>query len=286
MTQITDSLTANRLYKARLFEMLFHDKEKLLELYNAANGTNYTDPELLEINTLRNAIYLSMHNDISFIIDSSLSLYEHQSTYNPNIPLRNLMYMADLYSAITKDENLYGRKLVKIPTPRFIVFYNGVEEWPDSQILRLSDMFGISVDKPSLELEVVMLNINPGHNKELLDASKTLRDYSEYTDRVRRYANRMKLEDAVERAIIECIREGILADFLEKHRAEAKKMSIYEYDEEKHIRQERADAWEDGRKSMLMEQIEKKLAKGKSMAEIAEDLEEDLDTIRQLIEQL
>lgn len=283
MTQISDSLTTNRLYKARLFKVLFHEKEKLLELYNAANGTHYTDPELLEINTLKNAIYMSMHNDISFIIDSNLSLYEHQSTYNPNIPLRNLMYMADLYSAIVKDENLYGRKRVKIPTPRFIVFYNGIGEQPDSQVLKLSDMFQTPVDKPSLELEAIMLNINPGHNKELLAASKTLRDYSEYTARVRKYASQMKLEDAVEKAIAECIKGGIMSDFLLKHRAEAKKMSIYEYDEEKHIRQEREDAWEDGRKSKLMEQIQKKQAKGKNTAQIAEDLEEDIEIIEQLM---
>ena len=97
--------------------MLYRDKKELLELYNAVNSTNYTDPEALEINTLENAIYLSMHNDISFVIDSRLSLYEHQSTYSPNLPLRYLMYVSDLYSKITKDANLYGSKAVKIPPP-------------------------------------------------------------------------------------------------------------------------------------------------------------------------
>ena len=93
----------NRMYKARLFEMIFSDKKELLELYNAVSKTNYTDPELLEINTLENVIYMSMHNDISFLIDSRLSLYEHQSTYTPNLPLRYLMYVSDLYSSITRD---------------------------------------------------------------------------------------------------------------------------------------------------------------------------------------
>ena len=97
-------------YKARLFEMIFREKENLLGLYNAVNGTHYSDPNELEINTLENAIYLSMHNDVSFIIDSRPSLYEHQSTYSPNLPLRYLFYVSDLYSKMTKDSNLYGSR--------------------------------------------------------------------------------------------------------------------------------------------------------------------------------
>jgi len=95
-----------RNYKARLFEMLYRDKKELLELYNAVNDTSYTNPDDLQINTLENAIYLSMHNDVSFVIDSRLSLYEHQSTYSPNLPLRYLMYVSDLYSKITRDPSL------------------------------------------------------------------------------------------------------------------------------------------------------------------------------------
>ena len=222
-------ISANRIYKARIFEMLFSDKKELLGLYNATRKTNYTDPELLEINTLENAIYMAMHNDISFIIDSRLSLYEHQSTYSPNLPLRYLMYISDLYSVLTKDENLYGRKAIKIPIPYFVIFYNGEEELPDRVILSLSDLYKIPAKYqdslecdslyPALELKAVLLNINPGHNQELLDSCKTLRDYSEYTARVRRYAKQMNLEDAVERAITECIEEGIrafIADHIEE----------------------------------------------------------------------
>ena len=258
-------ISANRIYKARIFEMLFSDKKELLGLYNATRKTNYTDPELLEINTLENAIYMAMHNDISFIIDSRLSLYEHQSTYSPNLPLRYLMYISDLYSVLTKDENLYGRKAIKIPIPYFVIFYNGEEELPDRVILSLSDLYKIPAKYqdslecdslyPALELKAVLLNINPGHNQELLDSCKTLRDYSEYTARVRRYAKQMNLEDAVERAITECIEEGILADFLEKNRAEAKSVSIYEYDQEKHIQQERSEAREEGIKEGIKEGI-------------------------------
>ena len=236
----------NRTYKARIFEMVFSDKKELLALYNAINKTHYNDPELLEINTLQNAIYMSMKNDVSFIIDSRLSLYEHQSTYSPNLPIRYLLYVADIYANITKNENLYGSKKVMIPPPRFLIFYNGRDLYPERKVLKLSELYVLKEEEISLELTALMLNINPGYNEELMNTCKTLRDYSEYTERVRRYAETMKLEDAVERAITECIREGILSEFLSKNRAEAKRMSIYEYDEERHMRQTRAEGYEDG----------------------------------------
>lgn len=232
-------VTANRCFKSRLFVMLFEDKKELLELYNAVSGKNYQDPELLEINTLDNAIYMSMRNDLSFIIDSRMPLYEHQSSYNPNLPLRFLLYNADVFSSLTKDENLYGTKLVKLPTPQFIVFYNGEKELPDRMELKLSDAYTVKEEEVSLELKAVMLNINPGHNEKILEACKTLREYTEYT-------RTMDREAAVERAITECIQEGILEEFLKKNRAEAKSVSIYEYDMEKHMRMEREDAREDG----------------------------------------
>ena len=234
-------------YKARIFEMLYSDKKKLLELYNAVNGTDYDNPEQLIINTLENAIYLSMHNDVSFIIDSRLSLYEHQSTYNPNLPLRYLMYVTDLYSKLTKDENLYGKKQVTIPPPKFLIFYNGVEDRPEVEEMRLSDAYGIEDPDPSLELRAVMLNINPGNNDALLNTCKSLSDYVEYTSRVRNYAEVMSTKEAVERAIDECIEEDILADFLKEHRAEAIAMSIYEYDEERQRRFDREEGREEGR---------------------------------------
>ena len=235
-------------YKARLFEMIFREKEELLGLYNAVNGTHYSDPEKLEINTLENAIYLSMHNDISFIIDSRLSLYEHQSTYSPNLPLRYLFYVSDLYSKMTKDRNLYGSRRITIPSPRFLIFYNGKEERPEREVLELAETFEIQEEEPWLNLKAVLLNINPGYNNDIVNACKTLSDYVIYTSRVRAYAEQMKIEDAVERAITECIVEGILVDFLTKYKAEAKKMSIYEYDEERQRIWDREEGKEEGLK--------------------------------------
>ena len=241
-----DVLTANRMYKSRIFAMLFSDRNELLKLYNAINGTSYDDPDLLQVNTLENAVYMSMQNDVSFIIDMRLNLYEHQSTYSPNLPVRYLLYVADVYSDYTKDMNLYGTKAVKLPTPRFVIFYNGQAEQPDRKELKLSELFSIPDADPSLELKAVMLNINKGHNRKLMETCRTLQDYAEYTFRVREYAAEMPLDLAVEQAITECISEGILADFLRKNRAEAKKVSIYEYDEERHMRQTREEGMEEG----------------------------------------
>ena len=241
-----DVLTANRMYKSRIFAMLFSDRNELLKLYNAINGTSYDDPDLLQVNTLENAVYMSMQNDVSFIIDMRLNLYEHQSTYSPNLPVRYLLYVADVYSDYTKDMNLYGTKAVKLPTPRFVIFYNGQAEQPDRKELKLSELFSIPDADPSLELKAVMLNINKGHNLKLMETCRTLQDYAEYTFRVREYAAEMPLDLAVEQAITECISEGILADFLRKNRAEAKKVSIYEYDEERHMRQTREEGMEEG----------------------------------------
>ncbi len=294
MNQITQTHPVNRLYKSRIFAMLYSDKKELLDLYNAISGKHYEDPELLEINTLENAIYMSMHNDVSFLIDFRLSLYEHQSTYSPNLPLRYLFYIADLYSGITKDENLYGTRCVQIPAPQFVIFYNGSEKLPDRTVLKLSDAYSVKEDSPALELIAIMLNINSGHNEVLKNTCKSLKDYSEYTRRVREYAEVRPLEVAVEQAIMECIEEGILSEFLRKNRAEAKLVSIYEYDQEKHMRQEREASWEagmekgmeKGRVQLLKEQVQKKLTKGKSVSEIAEELEEEEVFILKLLQEM
>ena len=243
------SLPVNRIYKDRLYKMIFNNKSELLKLYNAINGTHYDDPAMLTITTLDNAIYMTMENDLSFIIDMRLALYEQQSTVNPNLPLRFLMYITDIYSAYTKDMNIYGSKKVQIPLPSFVIFYNDVKSQPDRTEFLLSELFHPTTDQPALELKAVMLNINKGHNQELMNACHTLRDYSEYVARIRTYSAEMPLTDAVEKAITECIHENILRDFLLKNRAEAKAMSIYEYDEEKTLRMFREEGYEDGERN-------------------------------------
>lgn len=235
-------------YKSRMFTMLFSDKKELLRLYNAVANRNYENPELLEINTLENAIYMSMYNDLSFIIDMRLNLYEHQSTYNPNLPLRFLMYLSDLYSKITSSANLYGRKLTKIPTPRFIVFYNGVEARPEREILRLSEAFEIDDEEKTLELVVEVINVNAGYNQDVMKACKTLADYADFVQRIREYKEKgMTIAEAVDVVIEECIKENILKEFLIRNRSEARAVSIYEYNQEEHMRMEREQNFADGR---------------------------------------
>ena len=254
--------TINRTFKSTLFIMLFEDKNNLLELYNAMTGKHYSDPELLKINTLKNAIYMSMRNDLSFLIDGRLSLYEHQSTYNPNLPLRFLFYISQLYSGMTKNENLYGTAAVKLPPPEFIIFYNGEKEMPERMVRKLSDLYTVKTEEIRLELETVMLNISGDNNVPLKEACRTLRDYAVYTDKIREYTKTMELEEAVELAIRECLSEGILKEFLEKHRAEAKEMSIFEYNQERHMMQEREAAWNEGREAGRQEGIREGIEKG------------------------
>jgi hypothetical protein len=215
--------------------MVFREKRELLALYNAVNGTDYDNPDDLEIVTLENAVYMNMKNDLAFLIEASLNLYEHQSTVAPNMPLRDLFYVTREYEKLTADKSLYTSVQVKLPTPRFIVFYNGAEKQPERQVLKLSDAYEQMVDEPELELKVTVLNINSGNNAELLEKCKTLKDYSLYVERVREYAKEMPKEEAVDKAVDTCIKDGILADFLTKYRAEARSMSIFEYDEEREM---------------------------------------------------
>lgn len=236
-----------RNFKDTVFRMLFKEKKSLLNLYNALNKSTYTNADDLEITTLENAVYMNYKNDISFVFDFELMLYEHQSTYNPNMPLRDLFYVSRVLHNRVRDENLYSKKLIKIPAPQFVVFYNGVDSQPEQQILRLSDAFVKRQEPPALELMVRVYNINLGHNRELLDTCRLLKEYAQYVEKVRTFAKEMPFPEAVEQAVEYCIRNGILSDFLSRNRAEAIAVSIFEYDEEKHMQSERKEWREIGR---------------------------------------
>ena len=231
-----NEVKTQRNYKDSLFRMLFKAKENLLSLYNALNRTDYTDVGGLEITTLENAVYMNYKNDVSFVFDFKLMLYEHQFTVNPNMPLRDLFYVADILQKRTYDKDLYSSTLIRIPSPRFVVFYNGTDPQPERQTLKLSDAYEKKLDTPELELTVTMYNINYGCNEEIMDACRTLKEYAMYVEQVRNYAKQMPLKEAVERAVDYCIEEGVLSEFLRMNRAEAIKVSIYEYDEELHFK--------------------------------------------------
>lgn len=249
-------ISTRRNYKDSLFCMIFKEKKELLSLYNALNGTAYTDANDLTVNTLENAIYMNMKNDISCLIDNHMDLYEQQSTYCPNMPMRELMYVSRLYEKELKEKNLYSTTLVRIPTPRFIVLYNGTKKMPEQCVLKLSDAF-MAEEEPNLELRVTMLNINAGMNAGLLDKCRTLKDYAAYVEKVREYGKNMPTDEAVELAVKECIKSGILAEFLTTYRAEAVQLSIFEYDQEWHMRCIEEEALKTGHEEGFKEGHEK-----------------------------
>lgn len=244
-------MNINPNYKDRLFCFIF-GKEKykgnLLSLYNALNGTHYDNVDDVEINTLEDAVYMKMRNDVSCIVSSVLSLYEQQSTFNPNMPFREFEYCAKLYNKIMegKTESLYGSALIKIPAPQCYVFYNGTQNKGDKVVLKLSDAFEVPVE--GYEWTTTMLNINSGHNKELLESCKALAEYSELISRIRLYQKSMTMVEAVDKAILEQVKsKGVLSGLLRTHRSEVVDMCITEFDEEKYERTIRNEGRAEGR---------------------------------------
>ena len=204
---------ANRNYKDRLFRFVFKNKKDLLDLYNAINGTDYDNPEELEVNTLENVLYLSMKNDLSFLIDAELNLYEHQSTYNPNMPMRGLLYFAGVYNRHISD-------LFQRPT--------GEKE-------------------PCLECQTLMLNINYGHNRELMKKCRRLEEYAIFVDTIRKnQAKGQDLQEAVETAVESCIAGGVLADILRAQKAEVVQMVLEGFDQEAYEKAMKKEGYEDG----------------------------------------
>ena len=283
-------LRATHQYKDTVFRMLYHDKENLLSLYNAVNDRNYTNPEELQIVTLENAIYMGMKNDLAFIMDTNLYLYEHQSTYNPNMPLRDLFYICSEYQKLVDKKSLFSSTLQKIPAPNFIEFYNGSTGIADCTELRLSSAFEHLSGEPKLELVVTVLNVNEGHNAELMQHCSILKEYAQYVAKVRHYAAYMQLNKAVECAVNECIREGILTEFLIRNRSEVINMSIFEYDkelEEKKLRKAEFEAGlAEGKNQAAFETAKRMLALQEFTSEkIAAISGLSLDEVKKLQEQ-
>ena len=239
-------IATNRNYKDTVFRMLFSEKENLLSLYNAVSGRNYSDIDKLEIVTLDNAIYMGVKNDIAYLIHLELHMLEHQSTVNPNMPFRFLQYVTAEFEKFTVGKNLYRSRAVKLPTPHFLVFYNGTAEQPEVIMQKLSELYEVHTDEPELELNVRVLNINRGYNEELKNNCRALKDYMSFVELIRDYSGEMPIEQAVDKAVDTCIDEGILQDFLLKNKSEVKRMSIFEWDEEEYLKSEREIWREEG----------------------------------------
>ncbi len=257
----------NRSSKDRLFRFIFgrpENKVWTLSLYNAVNGSHYTDPDALEITTIEDALYMSMKNDLSFLIADTINFYEHQASVNPNMPIRMLIYAGMVYSKYVEDErnhiNLYSSRQQMLPAPKLVCFYNGLQEQPDRTVLRLQSAFpqGAEAD---IAANVTMLNINYGRNRALMDMSRPLNDYAVFVQNFRQKVSAgMSADDSAAAAIDELPDDSPIKGFLLSNKAEVKRMCITEYDEVRNMNMLREEARAEGR----AEGMEKGMEKGES----------------------
>ena len=281
---------ANREYKSDVFSMLLEDRARALDVYNAMAGTAYTDPEIIEIHTLESGVSLTVHNDASFVVsmDSVLNIYEHQSTYNPNMPLRELIYFVTIIKKLVENRYLLSHKLVKIPTPKFAVFYNGDKNRPEREALKLSDAYENQSDEPQLELICTVYNINPGNNEDLKKRSQTLREYMIFVGYVNENLAKAKksgkdYETAIRDAVNRCIAEDILKEFLLERGEDVQKIMMFDLSYEKQMENAKREWYKEGRTEgyrRLVTSIIKKFQKNKSLEQIADELEESIEDIQ------
>jgi len=228
---------------------LFSGKKESLSLYNCIMKTDYTNPDELEVVTLNSAIYIGRKNDNAIILHFNMLLTEFQTTFNPNMPLRTLIYVANEYEKYIAEHelNLYSEYIQEIPTPHFVTLYYGSKEQPEKQILKLSNAYKCKDESPELELMVTQYNVNPSYNEELKRRCPELDGYIKYVEKTRKYHRQgMTYEEAVKKSVDECIEEGILKEFFIKNKAEVISMTIFEYDEEEHMRLEREEQYRKG----------------------------------------
>ena len=287
-------------YKDRVFRMIFgyeKYKENLLELFNALNDTNYTNPDDLEINTLDDVFYMKMKNDVSCIIDNRIAVYEHQSTWSYNMPLRGFRYTVELYNKLIYEQDLdvYRRKMIKIPTPQYVVFYNGIERRAEKEILRLSDSFIMPCSEGEYEWTATVYNINDGHNKDLMNKCKILQEYATMVAKIREFRQKgCDLDMAIEEAIEYCLTHEVLKDFLLEHKSEVADMLRMEYDEARTMNHLKEDYYEEGVKDGKMRGeaigvmkakvslICRNLSAGITAEQIAEFMGEDISFVRKI----
>ena len=272
----------NREYKSDVISMMLQIPEYALDVYNAMNDSAYADPDMIRIMRLENGISLSVRNDASFFINNYLNLYEHQSTYSPNAPLRFLIYLTNLLKTTIRKRDLYSRKCVQIATPHFAVFYNGTEKRPEKEVLKLSDAFIHQTDTPEIELTVTVYNINPHSNTQLLAKSKVLSGYMIFVNRVREileYQNKIAqnaseydeaayeedLETAINEAIDYCIEHHIMETFFRKNRSEVTKSMVLDYTWERREELIRAEEYEDGKRDGYVEGEKRGRAEGEKL---------------------
>lgn len=280
----------NQKYKNSMFVDLFFEDESAEEndiaLYNALHEEPL--PKGTQIRKIRvdDVLYMNFRNDVSFGIDDKVIVFgEHQSTVNENMPIRDLLYIGRAFEQIVPVRDRYRKKAVKLPKPEFYTFYNGKEPWAKEKILRLSDSYDLKDSNPMLELCVKVININPDEGHEILDKCRILREYSEFVEILRKYQMKGNPE-ACRHAIEECLKAGILVDYLTKKGSEVVNMLIAEYDYDLDVEVQREEAYAAGRQETLKELVKRKLEKGKSIDVIAEELEETTEEIARIIKSM
>jgi hypothetical protein len=280
---------ANRSYKDSVFSLLFNDPDTLRELYCALEGVTLPPDAPITINTLEGVLFMERVNDISFAVANKLVvILEHQSTVNPNMPLRCLLYLARLYEKIINNKDIYKSKLVNIPRPECFVLYNGLADYPDETILKLSDAFAdiedLGFNGPAdLELTVRVLNINKGHNEGLVKRCKKLDGYSDFIAKAREYERELgSREEGVQAAVKYCINHGILQEFLELHSSEVFNMLFTEWNWDDALAVRFEEGLEKGLEKGREEIARNALAKGMSPDIIGEITGLDIETIRNI----
>jgi predicted transposase/invertase (TIGR01784 family) len=282
-------VNVNKKYKDSMFSALFSEPEALRELYSAIEGIPLNPDSPIAINTLSEALFMEQINDISFTIGNKLViLIEHQSTINPNMPVRLLIYLGRVYEKILAEENLYSEKALVIPRPEFIVLYNGKTPCPDVQALRLSDLFapleGLKPEStPAMDIRVTVYNINRGHNEDKVRHSEILSGYSVFVEQMRENLDKekMSLSDAMEATIAYCIDHTILSDFLRKYGAEVRNMVLTEWKTEKAKEVWQKEAREDGRVEGREEVARNLLGMGLTPEQVAMGTGLAIDAVRE-----
>jgi len=263
-------MDGNRQYKDSVFAKLFSDPDALRDLYAALEGVRLPDGTPLTVNTLENVFFMGRVNDVSFQLgDKLVVVVEHQSSLNPNMPLRALLYIARLYEKVIDDRKIYSSSLVRVPVPEFFVLYNGKAPCPDEQVLRLSDAFAdtaglLPPGPPALDLAVKVLNINRGHNAERLRKSRVLSQYSAFIAKVRDGEKAgLPAAEAIKRAVQWCVRHDILKQFLEANSSEVTNMLITEWNWNDAL----AVRWEEGVEKGIALEKERSEKKAESRTE-------------------
>ena len=240
-----------RTYKDSVFVTIFHDKSKLIELYNALFDTNYDESAPIDIVTIKDVLFRTLKNDVAFVLGGRfVVLVEHQSSINENMPLRDLMYISTVLKRMIDTTRLYREKRLMIPRPSFVVLYNGTKDFPAYRELRLSDSFLGEKQKDeedALQLIVKVYNINTEKNSEILGRCETLRQYSRFVEIMRSYKEDSELtNDVIVEVLDQCKKEGILTEFLDKYGTEIVEMLFKELTREEDLEISRLDGYEEG----------------------------------------